>query len=622
MSCLRYNNHWRKLLPLILTIPFLLNACAGPESGKGPRTDEGDFEATLSSGNDPKMLVFEWDPPSDTAVDHYRIEHDPGDSSDFSVITGADQINEDTFQLSIQVYRPEWLFGYYRIAAVDAHNNEVAVSNQMNLKTTFVMEQLIGYFKASNTDFDDDFGESIALSADGNTLAVGAPLEGSAAVGIDGDQTDNGAFEAGAVYLFSRDSDGIWQQTAYVKAGNTDPGDRFGYTVALSADGDTLAVSAPGEDSSSLSINTLPNDNSAVDAGAVYLFTRSDSGFWSETDYIKADNTDSFDSFGSSLALSADGQTLVVGAQGEDSAMGPAGPLPSDNSASSAGAVYLFVKPTDGLWYQKTFLKASNADGGDHFGRSVSLDADGTTLAVGADLERSSADGPNADESDNSAVNAGAVYIFVLSSSEIWYQQAYLKASNSDPDDRFGETLSLAADGNTLIVGAPQEDSYFSGVFTNESDNSAQDSGAVYLFTRDSDEIWWQDTIIKAPNSDPADRFGSALAFSNDGLLMVVGAPQEDSAATGINGDDLDNLAPNAGAVYTFTINSDETWSLEAYIKPGNTDGEDAFGFSLALSTDSHTLAVGAPGEASLAAGINQIQSDNSVPNSGAIYLY
>ncbi len=622
MSRLRDLCLWRRLLPLIITTHLLLYACAGPESGKGSGVGDGEFEATLFSTNDPKILLFEWEAPPATAVNHYRIEHDPDDGSDFSVVLGADRITDNTYRLSIPVHRPDWLFGNYRIAAVDSQNNEVAVSNQMTLSNASVMQQLIGYVKAGNGDVNDRFGESIAVSADGSTLAVGAPYERSAALDIDGDSSDNSAAEAGAVYIFSRNGDGAWQQTAYVKAGNTDPGDQFGHAVALSADGGTLAVSAPGEDSSAVRINTLPNDNNAVNAGAAYIFEQLDSGFWTESDYLKADNTDSYDAFGSSLSLSADGSILAVGAQGEDSAVGLSGPLPLDNSAPSAGAVYLFVRPESGLWYQKAFLKADNADGGDQFGRSVSLDAAGATLAVGADLERSGADGINGDDTDNNAANAGAAYIFGLSSNDTWYQQAYLKADDSDPDDRFGETIALAADGNTLIVGAPQEDSAFKGVFTDPSDNSAQDSGAAYIFTRDSDEVWWQDAFIKAPNSDSADRFGSALAPSADGRLIAVGAPQEDSAAVGINGKDMDNQAPNSGAVYTFSRDSEETWTLEAYIKARNTDGEDLFGFNVALSTEGRSLAVGAPGEAGAAMGINPIKSDNSAPYSGAVYLY
>jgi hypothetical protein len=126
------------------------------------------------------------------------------------------------------------------------------------------------YVKASNTGADDSFGYSVALSADGNTLAVGATGEDSNAIGIGGDQTNNSAGQSGAVYVFSR-SGSTWSQQAYVKASNTGADDGFGYSVALSADGNTLAVGATGEESNATGIGGDQTNNSAS-AGAVYLY--------------------------------------------------------------------------------------------------------------------------------------------------------------------------------------------------------------------------------------------------------------------------------------------------------------------------------------------------------------
>lgn len=112
----------------------------------------------------------------------------------------------------------------------------------------------------------------MALSADGSTLAVGAPDESSIATGIDGVQLDNSAPDAGAVYVFVRDGMGSWSQQAYVKASNTDTGDNFGIDVALSADGSMLAVGASHEDSSATGIGGDQADDSTVDSGAVYLY--------------------------------------------------------------------------------------------------------------------------------------------------------------------------------------------------------------------------------------------------------------------------------------------------------------------------------------------------------------
>jgi hypothetical protein len=128
-----------------------------------------------------------------------------------------------------------------------------------------------GYLKASNTGASNGFGHSVALSADGTTLAVGAVGEASQATGIGGNQANNSALYAGAVYVFVR-SGGLWVQEAYVKASNTGVDDTFGFSVALSADGTTLAVGAVEEDSQATGIGGNQTDNSASGAGAVYVY--------------------------------------------------------------------------------------------------------------------------------------------------------------------------------------------------------------------------------------------------------------------------------------------------------------------------------------------------------------
>jgi cysteine-rich repeat protein len=472
------------------------------------------------------------------------------------------------------------------------------------------------YIKASNTGADEYFGYSVALSADGSTLAVGALLENSSATGINGTQADNSAGNAGAVYLFVR-SGATWVQQAYVKASNTGVNDQFGHSVALSADGSTLAVGARLEASSATGVNGNQADNSAGNAGAVYLFARTGTT-WSQQAYLKASNASASDIFGQSIALSADGSTLAVGTYGEASAATGIGGNQTDNSASNAGAVYVFTR-SGTSWAQQAYVKASNTNASDYFGQSVALSGDGSTLAVGAYCEASATTGVNGNQSDNTADDAGAVYVFTRSGTA-WTQQAYVKASNTNEGDLFGQSVALSGDGATLAVGAHGESSAATGVNGTQVDNSASYAGAVYVFTR-SGTNWSQQSYIKASNTNGSDFFGASLALSGNGSTLAVGAYVEASAATGIDGNQADNSFFQAGAVYVLT-RSGTMWSQRSYVKATNTGANDAFGYCVSLSSDGLSLAVGARFEDSAAAGVDGNQTSNAAADSGAVYVY
>jgi hypothetical protein len=395
------------------------------------------------------------------------------------------------------------------------------------------------YVKASNAGAGDWFGRAVALH--GDTLAVGAIFEDSAATGIDGDESNNDATDAGAVYLFTRDGAGLWSQQAYVKASNAEAGDGFGRSVALS--GDTLAVGANREGSAATGIDGDEADNNALVSGAVYLFARDGAGDWEQQSYVKASNAEADDQFGISIALSGD--TLAVGANREDSAAIGIDGDEADNNAPVSGAVYVFARDGAGVWSQQAYVKASNAEAFDEFGFSIALSDD--TLAVGANREDSAATGMDGDESDNTTLNSGAVYVFTRDDAGDWSQQAYVKASNAGAN-LFGDSVALS--GDTLAVGATREDSAATGINGDEGANTAPDSGAVYVLTRDGAGLWSQQAYVKASNTGELDLFGFSVALSGD--TLAVGAYQENSAATGVYGDESSDSAPASGAVYVF----------------------------------------------------------------------
>jgi len=490
--------------------------------------------------------------------------------------------------------------------------------------TTTTIAQQQAYVKASNPDAFDSFGLAMALSADGNTLAVGAPFEASLDDGVNANQLDNSGMSVGAVYVFVRDGGGSWTQEAYIKASNSGDGDAFGWNVALSGNGNTLAVSAYTEASSAVGINGNQGDNTAPNSGAVYMFTRTTGGVWTQSAYVKASNTEANDAFGYAIALSTNGNVLAVGAYYEDSVATGVNGDQADNTAGDSGAVYVFMRsPSGNYWTQTAYVKASNTRSGANFGIGVSINGNGTRLAVGSHTETSSATGINGDETNTDLIGAGAVYVYdYISSAGMWIQHSYIKASNTGTSDQFGTSVSISDDGTRMVVGAINEASCAGGIDGDQSDNSCSGAGAVYVYEFDTAiGTWSQTAFIKAVYPDANDAFGNSAVMSKNGRAILVGAYTEDSAATGLNGDGSDDSAPNAGAAYLYVRSEAGVWSQHAYIKGSNTETNDYLAYGIALNADASTVVVGADGECSAATGINGNEADNSACVSGAVYV-
>jgi hypothetical protein len=255
----------------------------------------------------------------------------------------------------------------------------------------------------------------------------------------------------------------------------------------FSLSGDTFVVGAVGEGSSSTQVDGDEENNDKPYAGAAYVYVRDETNTWTRQAFLKASNADENDWFGNSVSISGD--RIVVGAYQEDS-----NGVEGDNSKEESGAVYVFVRDGN-TWSQEGYLKASNPDGADHFGQSVSISED--TIVVGADKEDSGSDDPN----DNCAPNAGAAYVFVRDGNT-WTQQAYLKASNADQDDLFGASVAISKD--TIVVGAYGEDSSATEINGDMDNNDVPGSGAAYVFVRDGN-TWTQQAYLKASNADQSD---------------------------------------------------------------------------------------------------------------------
>lgn len=248
-------------------------------------------------------------------------------------------------------------------------------------------------------------------------------------------------------------------------------------------DGDTLAIGAYGEENSS-----------NIDTGAVYVFEPDSSGDWSETQRLLTSDGAAGDLFGYGLAL--EGDTLVVGATGDD-----------DGGANS-GSLYIFERDSSGNWSEVEKLLASDGAADDRFGRSATLD--GRWAIAGTYTQ----DG-----------TSGAAYAFKRKNNGDWVEKDILTPSDGGAYDRFGCSVAMA--GKTVIIGAHAKDV-----------DSKNDQGQAYVFTRSGSDWTEQDKLL-ASDGVAYDNLGSWVSFDGDTAV---------TAAIGVTV----GTNPAAGAVYTF----------------------------------------------------------------------
>jgi len=442
----------------------------------------------------------------------------------------------------------------------------------------------VAYIKTGAPSMGDRAGYAVALSGDGLTLAVGVPDEDGSGQEIDA-PVDEATMNAGAVYVYAYD--GLrWTQQAYVKPGGTVAGLRFGSAAALSANGNTLVVGAPG----------VSNDT-----GIAYTFVRTGTS-WSQQGVLINLVGDEGDRFGASVAVSADGSIAVVGAPSEDS---NSETVTTDNMAMDAGAAFVFERSGQ-AWGMPTYIKDSVIGAGDQFGSSVAIAGDGATLAVGS-----------LGDDTGGATNGGAMVVFIRQPG--WALQATLQETPGQDSRNLGNAIALSGTGDLALTGAVGDAGDADG-FDGSDIGSRLRSGAAYLHGRVGTP-GPKTASVEASNPGLNDLFATSVALSRDATTFLAGAGFESSNATGIDGAQDNDDAPNAGAAYLFTAEAPR--QQLAYVKASNALAGDSFGFAVAISDDGGTFAVGAPLEDGGASGVNGDQApDATASNSGAVYVF
>ncbi|HTA05643.1 MAG TPA: IPT/TIG domain-containing protein [Solirubrobacteraceae bacterium] len=323
--------------------------------------------------------------------------------------------------------------------------------------------------KLAGTEAESRFGTSMALSADGSTLIVGAPQASGS---------------TGAAYVYTREGESWVKQAAITPPAPTtslqseeqcaeespeEAGEcAFGASVAISADGKTALIGDPSP---------------STTAGSALIYVRSEAGEWSQQAMLSGDGLASSHEgrFGKSVALSADGSTALVG-------------VPSGGNLR--GGAWVFAR-TGTEWSKQAALIDSEAVPLARFGRAVALSADGQTALIG---------GPTATGS------VGAAWTFARSGA-VWTQQgaALLGGEAELGAGHFGKSVALSGDGQTALVGAPEA-------------NGAR--GTVWAYGRSGSTFAEQGGALdEGAEAEEGTRFGTSVALSGDGALALIGAP-------------------------------------------------------------------------------------------------
>jgi hypothetical protein len=234
---------------------------------------------------------------------------------------------------------------------------------------------------------DHFFGIPLALAQDGSVLAA---------------RVRHGAANDYTVEVFVRTGD-TWLLRTTLTSPDLLPAAEFGTSISCSARCETIAIGAD-EPPPPVQVPGMEG------TGVAYVF-EADGMAWTPAATLAARNAEIGDRFGTAVAISGDGSTIVVGATSESSASTGINGDGLNNAAPYAGAAYVFRRHR-GAWAQVMYLKASNAETVDIFGSELGVAHDGTTIIVAAPYENGGSSGVDGDQTDNTQRSSGAIYAF------------------------------------------------------------------------------------------------------------------------------------------------------------------------------------------------------------------
>ena len=348
---------------------------------------------------------------------------------------------------------------------------------------------------------DGDFGNGVAVSENGNTALVGGPLDNAG---------------TGAAWVFTR-SGSEWSQQGGKLTGAGESGSgEFGWSVALSAEGNTALVGGP-------------EDNSK--AGAVWVFTRTGNAWSPQGAKLTGTGESGAGELGYSVALAANGDTAVVGGFGDN---------------GDAGAAWVFTRSGSEWSQQGGKLTGTGESGSGAFGYSVAVSPAGTTALIG---------GPE------DGARAGAAWVFTESAGKWTQEGEKLKSGSGEPE--FGWSVALSPDGNTALIGGPRDGG---GV------------GAAWVFTQSAGKWTQQGEKLTGAGESGNGEFGTSVALASEGNTALIGGPEDNGGV---------------GAVWVFSRSAGKWNQQGGKLTAAGESHKGEFGSSLALSPEGATAVIG-----------------------------
>ena len=360
-------------------------------------------------------------------------------------------------------------------------------------------EQVLWPAELENLFDNHQFGHAVAMSSDGSRVIVSSPRS---CMGLPTFCTvDTDPDSSGRAYIFVR-SGTTWSLEDTLLASSPAAKDLFGWSVSMTAAGDRVIVGA--------------RDNTAVagtEAGGAFIFVRSVSTWSLEQELIPTD-AESYERFGVSAAISPDGTRAIVGAR-LDSVV--------DDADTWEGSARVFLRSAS-TWTQETTLRASTPVSFSQLGWSVALDNDATRAVVG-----------HVFHTEGAAFQSGAARVFLRTGTS-WAEEAELLMTGGASGDQFGISVGVSSDGSRVVVGAYFDDSA-----------TLTASGSARVFER-TGTSWANETTLVSPAEGAEDHFGTSVSMTAAGTRVIVGAPHEEPSGGG--------LTDNQGGAHVFTVGS------------------------------------------------------------------